>query len=338
MNQNFGDNQLLVPKYEFFQSPEDFSPSFEDSSPSSFDNSSPLQFLDSSPPQVQSFLFQELSCPLFVVPVITQLEDSAPQHSSSDEEKKQKKRIRQQRHPIPEGAAVSLTRDQLLTISSQQVEDYTREIKKARSLTPAEEKELKRQRRLVKNREYAQQSRNKKKVQERGLQGQIDILTLENSQLKNECSTLKTENLLLKQQISKMSATMANYQALPTSHKTQMSPLSKLDVKKSPVAGVCLFVVLSFAILFNVNTPPSSLSDSKSSGNTFRTGRFLHEYRAGETEVMEKEESWWSFLSVWNFDFWSYSQPTISELKNPIENPIENPIDSREEVKEEKGL
>jgi len=57
-----------------------------------------------------------------------------------------------------------ITREQLLNLSSQELDDYVVDIQKNRNLTPEEEKQLKKQRRLIKNRESAQLSRLRKKM------------------------------------------------------------------------------------------------------------------------------------------------------------------------------
>jgi len=58
---------------------------------------------------------------------------------------------------------IKLAREDLLKYSSQQYDDYVKKISLKRPLNEKELKESKKQRRLIKNREYAQISRNKKK-------------------------------------------------------------------------------------------------------------------------------------------------------------------------------
>lgn len=58
---------------------------------------------------------------------------------------------------------VELSEDELLKLDSQQMELYLKNLNEYRTVGPEEDKELKKLRRLIKNREYAQSSRNKKK-------------------------------------------------------------------------------------------------------------------------------------------------------------------------------
>jgi len=58
---------------------------------------------------------------------------------------------------------ITLSRDELLSFSSKQFEDYVQKLEHSKSLSGEEKKELKRQRRLIKNRESAQASRQRKK-------------------------------------------------------------------------------------------------------------------------------------------------------------------------------
>eukprot|EP01108_Squamamoeba_japonica_P007058 TRINITY_DN5867_c0_g1_i1.p1 TRINITY_DN5867_c0_g1~~TRINITY_DN5867_c0_g1_i1.p1 ORF type:complete len:501 (+),score=348.26 TRINITY_DN5867_c0_g1_i1:102-1505(+) len=81
---------------------------------------------------------------------------------------------------------VALTRERLLTIGSAEMEARCDELQSALALTPAEQKELRRQRRLVKNREYAQQSRNKKKRVLQSVDTTITDLQRENDELQRE--------------------------------------------------------------------------------------------------------------------------------------------------------
>lgn len=63
----------------------------------------------------------------------------------------------------PSIAFVYLSRDDLLHLSSKDLQNRVEWLEKQRALSPTELKEVKRQRRLIKNREYAQTSRMKKR-------------------------------------------------------------------------------------------------------------------------------------------------------------------------------
>jgi len=87
-------------------------------------------------------------------------------------------------------AGVTLPRDDLLSMTSEDFEEYIRKIKDARTLSSTEQTEIKRQRRLIKNRESAQSSRNKKRQFITTLKGQLQQLQEENLELKGKVKAL----------------------------------------------------------------------------------------------------------------------------------------------------
>eukprot|EP00026_Physarum_polycephalum_P008771 Phypoly_transcript_08871.p1 GENE.Phypoly_transcript_08871~~Phypoly_transcript_08871.p1 ORF type:complete len:464 (+),score=87.08 Phypoly_transcript_08871:209-1393(+) len=96
---------------------------------------------------------------------------------------------------------VTLSRDQLLTMSSKEIEEYVSTLKTKRTLSPSEEKDLKRQRRLVKNREYASQSRNRKKQYMDDIEKQLEVARAETEGYKRQNQMLIEENKALKRQL-----------------------------------------------------------------------------------------------------------------------------------------
>jgi len=96
---------------------------------------------------------------------------------------------------------VTLSRDQLLTMSSKEIEEYVSAIKTKRTLTPSEEKDLKKQRRLVKNREYASQSRSRKKQYVDEIEKQLEVARAETEGYKRQNQMLAEENRALKRQL-----------------------------------------------------------------------------------------------------------------------------------------
>eukprot|EP01124_Arcella_intermedia_P002632 TRINITY_DN11434_c0_g2_i1.p1 TRINITY_DN11434_c0_g2~~TRINITY_DN11434_c0_g2_i1.p1 ORF type:complete len:425 (-),score=66.09 TRINITY_DN11434_c0_g2_i1:57-1280(-) len=123
---------------------------------------------------------------------------------------------------VPE-SLMDLTREDLLKFSSTQYEDFVKDVSLKRSLTTDERREVKRQRRLIKNREYAQTSRNKKKEQVGNMESQLEALAKENTDLKTENASIATrlkeveednkrlnlENLTLKEKLSLLDAGQA---------------------------------------------------------------------------------------------------------------------------------
>lgn len=198
--------------------------------------------------------------------------------------KKQKKR---RRYELKGDTAVSLSRDQLLALSSKDLEEYIETVSKQRSLSAEELRELRRQRRIIKNREYAQQSRKKKKNQYEELEGTIDQLTQENEELRRE-------NQELRNQI----ASLRSFYKIPDSPiptntgPTHLSHTAFIKDVKHPIGiksiGACLLImVFSFALVFN----PRSLSTDDPFG-----GGGLRHSPYNRVLLNVEEESWWRAL------------------------------------------
>jgi len=71
-----------------------------------------------------------------------------------------------------------------------------------RNVTASEDKELKKIRRLIKNREYAQSSRDKRKQYVDGVEQKLNDIANENKNLKEENNILKYQFSLINQAIS----------------------------------------------------------------------------------------------------------------------------------------
>ena len=84
-------------------------------------------------------------------------------------------------------AALELSRDELLNMTSEALEVYAKRLASARPLTADEQKKFKRQRRLIKNRESAQLSRMRKKAYVDELEKQIADLNEEKERFRRRC-------------------------------------------------------------------------------------------------------------------------------------------------------
>jgi len=98
----------------------------------------------------------------------------------------------------------SKTEEELLKFDSNGMEQYIKELQATRTLSPHEEKEVKRVRRLIKNREYAQSSRDKRKVYVDELEKQISDINAEKAILQQRVNQLEMENKSLKFHMAKM--------------------------------------------------------------------------------------------------------------------------------------
>jgi len=113
-----------------------------------------------------------------------------------------KKRIAPATKRFKTGEFKLLSRDELLELSSQEFEDYAILLAQHHALTPAEERELKKQRRLIKNRESAQLSRKRKKNYIEELEGKLQGLEGENVNLRHELASLSVKNSQLRGEVT----------------------------------------------------------------------------------------------------------------------------------------
>lgn len=148
---------------------------------------------------------------------------------------------------------LELTREQLLQLSSKGLDDYARKLAQARPLTAAEEKQLKKQRRLIKNRESAQLSRQRKKKYIEGLEMKVNELSTENEKLRSLVETLSRDNTNLRTEVTHLNQVIATNSSgekpVLTNTKTKLIPK---NLTRNIKAGVTMFLVLfSFGLLLN---------------------------------------------------------------------------------------
>jgi len=148
------------------------------------------------------------------------------------------------------------------------------EITRMRPLTHAEEKELKRQKRLIKNRESAQASRQRKKSYIDELEAEITKLKQENGFLNSQVGNLSVENRTLREELNKIQTLVKKTGASiintmlprsvsgqtpskPMEHPVVGSSISPRGPTQKAKAGVCLLILLfSFGLFFNAERGP----------------------------------------------------------------------------------
>jgi len=101
-------------------------------------------------------------------------------------------------------SVVCISRDELLKFSSEDLEAYVKALSATRPLTSAENKEIKRQRRLIKNRESAQQSRKRKKDKVGDLETIVAQLEAVNEERKAKLDEVQAEHVILKAEVSQL--------------------------------------------------------------------------------------------------------------------------------------
>lgn len=111
--------------------------------------------------------------------------------------------------------------------------------------TPDEERQIKRQRRLIKNRESAQKSRMRKKLYIEDLEAKVKSLAAHNE-------TLLQENAALKEEISYLTKFINKTPGLAEEIAHNRPKGAVAPIRNVKAAGVCLLIVLfSFGLFFN---------------------------------------------------------------------------------------
>jgi len=93
---------------------------------------------------------------------------------------------------------LDLTREELLALTSDQFEGLVAQVRLGRDLTPSEKREVKKQRRLIKNRESAHASRQRKKDYVSELEKKLADMAKENLLLTQAMEAVKKENSMLR--------------------------------------------------------------------------------------------------------------------------------------------
>lgn len=106
--------------------------------------------------------------------------------------------------PLPSASSVTLTREQLLSFSSEDYDQFVENISKTRPLTAPERRKVNKQKRLIKNRESAQQSRRRKKSLIDTLEGEVGELEKVNKTLTIQLKDLEADNVILKAEVAQM--------------------------------------------------------------------------------------------------------------------------------------
>jgi len=146
-----------------------------------------------------------------------------------------------------------------------------------RPISIEEEKKIKKQRRLIKNRESAQLSRLRKKQYIENLENQVKKLANDNSILNKHIETVQSQNLALQEEVIYLRGVINNKQ------DNNQNNFPNLKARNTATAGVCLLLILfSFGLFFNQsqiqNSSPLALPASSSSApQTFYKGLTLKE-------------------------------------------------------------
>ncbi len=95
----------------------------------------------------------------------------------------------------------TLSREQLLSFSTEDFDSYMAHLKGSRDISPEELSELKTVRRRIRNRESARESRSNKKEYVERLQSRVETLKTHNKQLSLQIYGMQSENQSLKEEV-----------------------------------------------------------------------------------------------------------------------------------------
>jgi hypothetical protein len=158
---------------------------------------------------------------------------------------------------------VTLPRNTLIKLSSAEFEKYVLALKAVRKLAKEERKEVTRQKRLIKAREYAKRRRTLKKQEEMSESRRIEQLSRANREL-------LSENAQLKEELRDLRVKVAHYERGLTPPASMSSSSSSFNWQAT---GACLFAVMFCFNLFFFSLPhaanqlPASMSSSVSPGS-----------------------------------------------------------------------
>ncbi|EGC30439.1 hypothetical protein DICPUDRAFT_41441 [Dictyostelium purpureum] len=109
-----------------------------------------------------------------------------------------------EKESVPSPTTFSLNKEELNTITSAEMNAYVKQASIVKDLTQTEKKELKRQKRLIKNRESAHLSRQRKRERLTDLEHRVEELTTNSADITKTLSGLENENLILKAEVSQL--------------------------------------------------------------------------------------------------------------------------------------
>jgi regulator of replication initiation timing len=183
-----------------------------------------------------------------------------------------------------------IPKDQLPKMSAEELEEYAQHIQDS-NLSTGEKNEIRKQLRLVKNRESAQASRLRKKNYIDDLEHRVSLLQSENSNLRQNISSLHNENTQLKSEVvylkgvvnngglSKVLSQGATFFSKLSQQQQQQQQGGKPSVPAITArsAGVVLMVVLfSVGLMFNSQGVANNALPFKSAFHEAKPGRVLN--------------------------------------------------------------
>eukprot|EP01113_Clastostelium_recurvatum_P045484 TRINITY_DN781_c0_g1_i2.p1 TRINITY_DN781_c0_g1~~TRINITY_DN781_c0_g1_i2.p1 ORF type:complete len:535 (-),score=189.17 TRINITY_DN781_c0_g1_i2:40-1644(-) len=146
-----------------------------------------------------------------------------------------------------------LNKEQILKLTSREIEEYVAALKEHRNLSPMEERELKKQRRLIKNREYASQSRSRKRNHQEAIEKKLETQTSEVTATRMENERLRAENEALKRQLAGITVTIKSNSSLSSLFSIGSSSSSSRTSRTGAATTASAFL-LAFLCVFSLSS------------------------------------------------------------------------------------
>lgn len=170
--------------------------------------------------------------------------------------KKRRRRRKADEEPhVP--TALTLEREKLLKMSLSSFDNFVHTISEVRKLTAEELRDVKRQRRLIKNRESAQASRTRRKTEVNQMERQIEELQRDREGLAERVKLLEQQN----NELQRMLASVGHHVQSAASSVWDSLSVNGSPRSASKAAGACLMIVLlSFGLFLNFGAAPPPAS------------------------------------------------------------------------------
>jgi len=180
----------------------------------------------------------------------------------ADGTRRKRPRAKKNQEDGPAPLTVTLPREKILALSSKEMQEYIDDIKRNRLLSAEEDKELKRQKRLIKNRESALASRTRKKAHIEDLRYKVGEVQKERDSTSDSLDALTKETEQLKQQAFNMQNIIRKTPFLSGlwDQMMQTKPRQKLDMNISSFRSstVLLLILLCMFGMFFESLSSSS--------------------------------------------------------------------------------
>jgi len=190
----------------------------------------------------------------------------------------------------PNALETSLTLDRgtLLTITSGEFDDMVSRVSSQRELTSDEVKEVRRQKRLIKNRESAALSRDRKKQAMQSLRTENERLKEELASFRSKQQDMESRNTYMQSLLQKTSHWADYVTKFGTSTTTSNNNTSLSSSRNVRAASTVLFVMLfSFGLILNAQLIPGASTNGLSFTNVAHLAQ-QHASKVGENANLRK--------------------------------------------------